>query len=174
MTADVPKTPLVDCEVTLEKFAGKGGWTFAPLPPLPPQRGQHFGVLKVTGQLDNVQLPPMHVMPMGQGRRFLPVNAALRRQLGKQAGDTVHVRLFTDAEPPSITEADWLDCLADAPAACRAYQALPTAQQQAWLLWVSAPFTPDAQVTHVETALAQLAAGAGWPPSSSPATSRTE
>jgi len=146
--------------VTLGKFPGKGAWTYAPVGVLPNAPKTHFGVLKVSGRIDEIALNGVALMPMGEGRRFLAVNAALRKQLGKQAGDVVKLQLFSVEEPTAlsgISLADFTECLAEVPAALQAFQGLTAAQQQAWLSWVDAAASDEQKVARVEAALVQLA-----------------
>ncbi len=152
---------LFNAAVTLARFPGKGGWTYAPVGVLAGKPKTHFGVLKVRGRMDEVVLDACHLMPMGQGQRFLPVNAALRKQLGKQAGDIVQLQLFAveDVAEPGIALADFIECLAEVPAALRAFQELGPTQQQAWLRWVNEVRTDQQQISRVESALVQLAQG---------------
>ena len=150
---------LFNAEVMLARFPGKGGWTYAPVGQLPFKVKSHFGNLKVRGQLDDVMLDAAHLMPMGQGLRFLPVNAALRKRLGKQAGDTVHLQLFAVEEPTlAISLADFKECLAEVPGALGAFEALPSLQQQELFGRVAAADS-EQQVTQVEAVLAQLLRG---------------
>jgi hypothetical protein len=48
--------------------------------------------VKVSGQVDGVPFDGSF-MALGDGRHKLAVTAAVRRVIGKEAGDTVHVRL---------------------------------------------------------------------------------
>ena len=148
---------LFNAEVTLEKFPGKAGWTYAPVGQLPFKVKTHFGNLKVSGRLDEVVLTDAHLMPMGKGLRFLPVNAALRKRLGKQAGDAVHLQLFAVEEPdaPAISLADFKECLAEVPGVLGAFEALPKLQQQELFGQVTAADS-EQQVTQVEAVIAQL------------------
>ena len=154
---------LFNAEVTLEKFPGKAGWTYAPVGQLPFKVKTHFGNLKVSGRLDEVVLTDAHLMPMGKGLRFLPVNAALRKRLGKQAGDAVHLQLYA-AEAPTMTIslADFKECLAEVPGVLLRFEALAPAQQQQWLDWVVAGSEAQ-QVAQVEAAVLVLAAGGNVP-----------
>jgi hypothetical protein len=157
---------LLNIRVTLEKFAGKGSWTFARIGKLPIKPRTHFGLVKVCGRLDEVALEKGTLMPFGKGGHFLPVNAALRKQLGKQAGDEVQLQLFALEEPAalSISLADFTDCLAEVPAALLAFQTLAPAQQQQWLGWVAAADNDELQVARMEAAMQQLGAGTALPP----------
>lgn len=148
---------LFNAEVVLSRFPGKGGWTYAPVGQLPFKVKTHFGNLKVSGQLDELVLTDAHLMPMGKGLRFLPVNAALRKQLGKQAGDVVRLRLFVAAESvdSAISLADFTECLAEVPAALRAFEALAAPQQQQLFEQVASA-EQQQQVARVEAVIAQL------------------
>lgn len=76
--------PLVSKVVLLEKFPGKGGWTYCRLPEIKPNRKNHFGWLRVKGTIDHFELLGYHLMPMGNGELFLPVRAEIRRQIRKK------------------------------------------------------------------------------------------
>ncbi|MBK7789024.1 MAG: DUF1905 domain-containing protein [Saprospiraceae bacterium] len=97
-------------KVLLEKFPGKGGWTYAALDTLYEKSSRHFGMLRVKGTIDHFAFEQFNLMPMGDGRLFLPVKKAIRQAIRKEAGDWVEVELFldtSDVELPMLI----LDCL---------------------------------------------------------------
>lgn len=159
-------TELCNTDVPLERFPGKGGWTYALLPASVNIKASSFNMVRVSGQMDDYVLQNVALMSMGQGRLFLPVRAEIRKQLGKQAGDTVRLVLHRPDEPTQLTVSagDFAECLADTPGALATYQQLPTAQQQVWVAWVAAAPTEQQQVHRVETACVRLAQGAALPP----------
>ena len=107
------ETPLVNCTIKLEKFPGKGGCTYAPLPGVAPDKTNPFGSIKVKGTVDDYCVRQYHLIPMGNGNLFLPVKATVK----KQEGDFVHILLYSDDEPP-VVPSDFLDCLRDEPQLC--------------------------------------------------------
>jgi hypothetical protein len=50
------------------------------------------GLVKIRGAIDGEPFDRA-LTTQGDGTHRLPVKAALRKQIGKQAGDTVHVRI---------------------------------------------------------------------------------
>ncbi len=123
------KTPLVDKKYLLEKFPGKGGWTYVLLPEIPPAKRFPFGWMRVYGSIDEIKLEKCKLMPFGKGMLFLPVKASLRKQLKKEAGDWVWVLLFEEEQIEGIPEVI-LECLKDAPGALHHFQQLPAWEQR--------------------------------------------
>jgi hypothetical protein len=75
----------------LQKSPAKGGHTYV----VWPQSAKFFGtrgLVKVRGTIDGVAFRSSF-MAMGDGNHKLPVSADIRKAIGKEAGDTVRVRL---------------------------------------------------------------------------------
>ncbi len=88
--------PLTDKQYLLERFPGKGGWTYARLDEIPKDNDMPFGWVKVKGTIDGYSIEGYNLMPMGSGGLFLPVKAEIRKKIGKEEGDYVHVTLYRD------------------------------------------------------------------------------
>lgn len=148
--------PLVNGTFLLEKFPGKGGWTFAALPAEVGAGNGPFGRRMVRGSIDALAIEHYKLMPMGNGRLFLPVKAAWRKALRKKAGDWVRVVLYADERPTSVPE-EFLVCLADEPAALQRFQALPENRKQAIVSDIYAVKSEDLRVERMARVIHQLA-----------------
>jgi hypothetical protein len=95
--------PLVDKDYLVQKFEGKGGWTYVEIPEIPMPKTS-FGMLKVKGKIENYKFSNVRLMPLGNGHLMLAVKSEIRKKIKKQAGDTVRITLYEDNLPTEIPE----------------------------------------------------------------------
>jgi len=119
-------------EVLLEKFPGKGGWTFARVPVQFPKSDKPFGWLVVSGKIDELHFEHIKLMPAGDGTLFLPVKAAWRKILKKEAGTIVQIELAVD-ETPETLPAEALELLRLFPGTFDCFQDLKPEIRRDWL-----------------------------------------
>ena len=75
----------------LEKFPGKGGWTYVVWPESKTFFGT-AGLVKITGKINGKPLRATF-MAMGNGKQMLPIKAETRKLIGRDVGDEVEIIL---------------------------------------------------------------------------------
>lgn len=150
--------PLVSKKYLLEKFQGKGGWTYAQIPEILQNKNSPFGWVKVRGAIDGFEIKNFHLMPMGNGKLFLPVKAGIRKKIGKREGDYVPVVLYADNLPVEIPEELKL-CLSDEPHAYETFLTYSDGEQKAFIEWIYSAKTDDTKVERISKTLDKLARG---------------
>lgn len=151
-----PEISIVNDTFLLQKFPGKGGWTYAQLRGIAPHTNNPFGWVRVRGWIDTNEIKGYHLMPMGNGHLFLPVKAGIRRIIGKQAGDYIQVVLYADEVPTDLPEELKL-CRQDEPDAYAIFLKYTDAEQKARIEWIYSAKTEDTRVERIATLVKELA-----------------
>jgi len=145
---------------SLQQFEDKGeksGWTYILIPQdigevLTPGSRKTF---RVKGKIDAHAIKSVAVMPMGDGSFILPVNAAMRKAIGKRKGAMVNVALSVDTATPEVP-AVLAVCLDDEPKAKTFFELLPLSQRNYYSNWVVAVKSEELQAKRIALAIEAL------------------
>lgn len=119
----------------MEKWPGKGGWTYIVIAEIPKTERLHGGFVRVKGMVDDIAINGYNLMPMKDGRMFFPIKSDIRKKIKKEAGDTIKVVLYRDAEPTHIP-GELLECLRDEPKAGKKFHSLPESHKKQYIEWI--------------------------------------
>lgn len=126
---------IVSGEFFMERFPGKGGWTYVKFPKDIIATSKAFGMMKVSGSIDDFYFEGKHLMPMGNGYIFLPIAKPIRTKIGKNEGDTVWVKLYREEIPEELPQ-ELVDCLKDDPGKYKLFQKLSKPEQKHWIEYI--------------------------------------
>lgn len=146
---------LVNEKFMLEKFPGKGGWTYARIPQVLQDKHAPFGWVRVKGSIDGVEIKKYHLMPMGNGQLFLPVKAAIRKQIKKQEGDWVQVHLYPDHDELEVPR-ELQQCFEDEPVARKFFNSLKEAERRYYIDWIFSAKKEDTKVERIARCIDKL------------------
>ncbi|MBC7826699.1 MAG: DUF1905 domain-containing protein [Chitinophagaceae bacterium] len=150
--------PLVNKKYKLEKFPGKGGWTYTVIAEIPPDKKERFGWVTVKGFIDDYEIKRYHLMPMANGKLFLPVKAEIRKKIKKQGGDWVKVVLFSDRDPLHIP-GEFLQCLRDEPSAYKTFNSFNESNKKYYVDWIYSSKKEETRIERMAKAIDRLAKG---------------
>ena len=152
---------------TILKFASQGektGWTYIPVPEAIAQQ-LNAGCKKsfrVKGKLDNYSVSGIALLPMGGGNFILPLNATMRKGIGKLKGAQLNVQLILDKQKYQLNES-FIACLEDEPAALEFFKTLPDSHQIYFSKWIEAAKTEPTQTKRIAMAVSGLSKKMGYP-----------
>jgi hypothetical protein len=145
------------------KQGEKTGWTYIEISKrqaeqLKPGNKKSF---RVRGLLDNFVLEQAALLPMGEGKFILPMNAAIRKGTGKKAGDIIKVKFEVDERARKLS-ADFIKCLKDDARAYDFFKNLPKSHQQYFSNWIESAKTVSTKTKRITMAVIALGAGQGY------------
>jgi hypothetical protein len=152
---------IVNEKVLLEKYEGKGGWTYARVTKTLANSKKAFGWKKLKGTIDGYEVE-CTLMPMKKEQWFLPVKAEIRKAINKQAGDYVQVVLYAEVQELHTPE-EFLLCLEDDPGALKNYNAFPDEEKGKYIDWIFATTDEETQVQRMADAIDKLSKGEKLP-----------
>ena len=146
---------IIEGEFFLERFQGKGGWTYIRIPIDILPSGKAFGMFKVSGKIDDFEFEGKHLMPMGNGFLFMPISKPIRQAIGKEEGDKVIFKLYRDEIPTSIPE-ELIACLEDDPGKLPLFMKLSDAVQKQWIEYIYSANSDESKADRIVKLLFEL------------------
>ena len=158
---------MVEFVTTIRKFDKQGektGWTYIEIPAdiaqhLKPGNRKEF---KVKGKLDTHTINRQSVMPMGGGIFIMPLNASLRKAIGKRKGAMLKVKLAADSSE-FVFNKDFMACLADDPVAKSFFGSLTGSHQRYFSKWIDSAKTEPTKAKRITMAVNALSKKWGYP-----------
>lgn len=157
---------MVTLTATLKRFDKQGektGWTYIEIAAdlaqkLKPGNRKEF---KVKGRLDNHSINRVSLLPMGGGIFIMPVNADMRKAIGKRNGAMVTARLVED-KSDFIFDKDFMVCLGDEKVAREFFKALPGSHKRYFSKWIASAKTEQTKAKRIAQALNSLSKKLGF------------
>jgi hypothetical protein len=158
---------MIEFTATLKQFAEQGektGWTYIEIPvdiaqSLKPGNKRSF---RVRGKLDKYSIAHVALLPMGGGGFIMAVNATMRKGIGKKKGAMVKVKLEEDKKEFQFNN-DFIECLADEPAAMEFFKTLAGSHQRYFSKWIDEAKTEPTKTRRIAWAVTALSKKQGYP-----------
>lgn len=120
--------------------------------------GSKAGV-PVRGTIDGAEFRSQ-LFPVGDGTHYFVVNRAMKAQIKKDAGDSVHVVMRVDSEPrPLDVPEDFAAALADHPDAESRFNALSPSHRKEYITWINDAKRAETRAKRIAQAVEMIAAG---------------
>jgi hypothetical protein len=147
-----------------EKQGEKTGWTYIQVP------SDIAGKIKpgvktsyrVKGKLDSFKISGIALLPMGGGSFIIPINADMRKGIGKRYGAMVKVSLEEDKAAFRFNK-DFIDCLKDEPAAMDFFETLAGSHQRYFSKWIDQAKTIETKTKRIAQSVSALSKKMGYP-----------
>lgn len=137
----------------IEKFKSKGektGWTYIIIPAdvaqqIKPGTKKSF---RVKGKLDNYTFSGVNLLPMGEGEFIMPLNALMRKGIGKRAGAMLKVMIEFDQSTYQMNKL-FIECLSGEPDALKFFNTLTGSHQRYFSKWIDAAKTDETKAKRI-------------------------
>jgi hypothetical protein len=158
---------MIHFKAVIKKFDEQGektGWSYIDVPAeiaskLKPGYKKSF---RVKGNLDNYNIEKTSLLPMGGGNFIIPVNATIRKALGKRKGAVINASLTADEREVEINKS-FLTCLADEPDALGFFNSLARGHRNYFSKWIESAKTEETRANRLARAVTALSRKLGYP-----------
>lgn len=157
---------MVKFTTTILKFDKKGektGWSYIVIPAdiaqkIKPGNKKSF---HVKGKLDSHSFRRSALLPMGEGEFILPINATIRKAIGKRSGAMLTVQAEED-KSDFIFNPDLMACLEDEPSALAFFRKQPGSHQRYFSKWIDSAKTDATKAKRIAMAVNAMTRGKGF------------
>jgi uncharacterized protein YdeI (YjbR/CyaY-like superfamily) len=112
--------------------------------------------------LDDFTIKGVFLLPMGEGDFIMAINAAMRKGIKKQKGETVIVQIEEDTEEAVISP-DLMMCLEEDKAALKFFQSLTGSHQRYFSKWIESAKTEATKAKRIAMAVNAFQKKWGYP-----------
>lgn len=157
---------MIQFTTTILKFGKQGektGWTYIEIPAgLAQQLKQgNKKEFKVKGKLNKHRISRVSLLPMGGGVFIMPLNAEMRKAIGKRQGAMLDVQLQED-KSEFVFNPDFMHCLNDDPSAKKFFEGLTGSHQRYFSKWIDSAKTEPTRIKRISMAVNALARNMGY------------
>lgn len=152
-------------KVVIEKFQEKGektNWSYVFIPSAFAETikaGQRKS-FRVKGNIDNLKIEGLALLPYGEGDFILPINQKIRKFIGKTDGDTILLRLEEDKDFKIEMPGDLIDCLQEEEHLLDNFYAQAKSHQNYFIKWITEAKTVETRVKRISQTVTAM--DKGW------------
>ena len=157
----------VEFKTTILKFDTKGektGWTYIEIPADVARRLKRANKksFRVKGTLHQFAVKQVALLPMGDGNFIMPLNASMRKGLGKRHGAMLVVHLEEDKALLKY-DADLLQCLEEEPGAKSFFHELSGSHRGYYSKWIESAKTESTKAKRIAQCMEALLRKQNYP-----------
>jgi hypothetical protein len=158
------KTSYTTTILRFAKMGEKTGWTYIEVPAdianqlMPGQRL----TFRVKGRLDDWKFDGISILPMGNGNFIMPLNAKVRKGIGKRHGALLKVELQVDLKEYELNRV-LMECLNEEPEALKHFKSLTKSHQNYISKWIDTAKGEETIARRIGYALDALNQKGGFP-----------
>lgn len=151
----------------IEKFKQQGektGWTYITIPAdvaqaINPREKKSY---RTKGKIDNYVFSGVSLLPMGKGEFIIPLNANIRKAIGKKAGAMVEVQITVDKSVYQLNK-ELMECLDEEPEALQFFNTLTGSHQRYFSKWIESAKTDDTKAKRIAQSINSFIRKQGYP-----------
>ena len=152
---------MVEFKAEIERFAEMGektGWSYIFIPAALAQQIKEDckKSFRVKGKLDSIEIGGVATVPMGEGDFIIALKASLRKQLKKEAGAILSIKLEEDKDFKIEMPEDLELCLSDEPELLESFLRIPKSHQNWFINWLNTAKTESTRtkrLVHIVSAM---------------------
>lgn len=158
---------MVKFTTTILKFGEQGektGWTYIVIPSEIAEKikAENKKSFRVKGKLDDCTFSKTALLPMGGGDFILPLNAAIRKAIGKRKGAELKVQMEEDKTPLEMNK-DLMECLRDEPTALKFFESLANSHRNYFSKWIETAKTDATKAKRIAQAVNAFSKSMNFP-----------
>ncbi len=150
--------PIVKGNFQIQKMNGKGAWSYVLLPISVPKTGLPFGWYIVKGLIGDYEIEQFKLWPTKDKQLFLPIKAAIRKKIKKEAEDVVFIELYNDYSTVDVPD-EFQIVLGEFPSASNFFYGLSETSKKQYIDYIYSVKSEEAKDRRLAKTIEKLEQG---------------